>query len=74
MRKRCITPDHVRRLLRQAIAAQGTQAAFAEHHQLDPSYLSRMLSGRLPLNTAMQRVLGVKRVVRYEVVEENGDA
>jgi hypothetical protein len=49
-------------LLKAAIEREGSANAFADHHSLHRSYISHVLSGRLPIAKAIIKALGLSRV------------
>lgn len=51
--------------LRTAIAAGGSQRAFARQHRLSEQYLSDVLRGRREMGQGILDALGVERVVAY---------
>ena len=51
--------------LREACAAAGGQAAWADRHSLSPAYVSDVLNARRDPGESILRALGLRRVVRY---------
>jgi hypothetical protein len=49
-------------LLRTAIAREGNQDAFARRHSVGRSYLNQILNGRKPINKAVLKALGLRKV------------
>jgi hypothetical protein len=49
-------------LLRAAIEREGHQGAFAIHHGIDRSYLNAILNGKRPINDAVLKALGLRKV------------
>lgn len=49
-------------LLKAAIERAGSQAAFADDHGIDRSYVSQMLTGRSPVAQSVIKALGLRRV------------
>ncbi len=50
------------RLLRAAVEREGGQTAFAKHHRVNRSTISRVLKGKLPVGDAIAKVLKLRRV------------
>jgi hypothetical protein len=49
-------------LLRTAIAREGNQDAFVRRHSVGRSYLNQILNGRKPINEAVLKALGLRKV------------
>jgi DNA-binding transcriptional regulator YdaS (Cro superfamily) len=49
-------------LLKAAIERAGSQAAFADHHGIDRSYVSMILTGRSPIAQSIIKALGLRKV------------
>jgi hypothetical protein len=63
----------VKRMLREAVRAAGSQKAWAERHGIAQSYVSDVLRGERELGKQFLVALGVRRVTRYVPVRQ-GDA
>jgi len=59
--------DDVLDLLRTAIEQEGSQVAFAQHHGIDRTYLSKVLSGKRPVGDAVAEVLGLRKVYKAKL-------
>ena len=53
--------DDVLDLLRTAIEQEGSQVAFAQHHGIDRTYLSKVLSGKRPVGDSIAEALGLHK-------------
>lgn len=51
--------------LRKACTAAGSQAAWAEAHDVSPAYVSDVLKGKRDLGGSVLSALGYERVVLY---------
>jgi hypothetical protein len=49
-------------LLKAAIERAGSQAAFADHHGIDRTYVSMTLTGRCPVPQSIIKALGLRKV------------
>jgi hypothetical protein len=54
------------RLLKSAIEREGDQVAFARHHGIDRGYLNLILNGKRPINKAVLKALGLRKVFASE--------
>jgi FMN phosphatase YigB (HAD superfamily) len=54
------------RLLKQAIEREGDQGAFARHHGIDRGYLNLISNEKRPINKAVLRALGLRKVFAPE--------
>lgn len=46
----------------------GSARKFATAHGMTPSYVSQVLSGKLPMSDRLLSVIGIRRVVEFERV------
>lgn len=51
--------------LRKACTAAGSQAAWAEAHDVSPAYVSDVLKGKRDLGGSVLSALGYERVILY---------
>ena len=56
--------------LRAAIAEHGTATDFARHHGFAQTYISQVLTRGMPPGPKIQAALGLRKVERYERVEQ----
>jgi hypothetical protein len=68
-RARIFDDDDVIELLRAAIEREGNQGAFARRHKIGRSYVNQILNRKKPVNTAILKALGLRRV--YASVERD---
>jgi len=68
-RARIFDDDDVIELLKVAIEREGNQGAFAKRHEIERSYVNQMLNRKKPVNSAVLRALGLRRV--YASVEQD---
>jgi hypothetical protein len=59
------TEDEIMEQLRGAIAAAGSQRAFADQHQIALQYINDVLRGRRKPGQKILDALGIERVVSY---------
>lgn len=60
-----LTAHDVITRLRDAIAREGSQKAFAQAHHISEQYLSDVLRGRREPGQKILDALGVERIIRY---------
>lgn len=60
-----ITTDEIREKLKEAIAAEGSQTAFANKHDFTLTYLNDMLQGRRPPSAKLLDAAGYEAVTMY---------
>lgn len=71
-----LTEDEVRTRLRAAVDKFPSQLAFANEHEVSPTYVCRILAGRLYNGTSgsfppsVLSTIGVRKRVVYELVED----
>lgn len=56
-------------LLRTQCAKAGGQTAFANQHGVSVAYVSDVMNGRKDPGPALLKAMGVRKVVRYEVIK-----
>lgn len=56
-------------LLRTQCAKAGGQTAFANQHGVSVAYVSDVMNGRKEPGPALLKAMGVRKVVRYEVIK-----
>ena len=61
-RARIFDDDDVIELLKIAIEREGNQGAFAKRHEIERSYVNQMLNRKKPVNSAVLKALGLRRV------------
>jgi hypothetical protein len=59
---RILEETDVVQLLKSAIEREGGQGAFARRHIIDRAYLNQMLNGKKPINSAVMKALGFRKV------------
>jgi len=64
-----LKPLDVYAMLRQSCRDAGGQSAFARKHGVTAAYVSDVLNGRQDPGPALLKAIGVRKVVRYEVVK-----
>lgn len=64
-----MTADDVRALLKQKVKDAGSLKAAAIDLGADYVYMSKMVSGNMPLGPKILKKLGLRRVMTYEPVE-----
>ena len=60
-----ISTDEMRRLLREACKAAGSQRAWAKAHRMSDAYVSDCLAGRRAPGDSIARALGYRPVTMY---------
>jgi len=68
-RARIFNDDDVIELLKAEIEREGNQGAFARRHAIERSYVNQMLNRKKPVNSAVLKALGLRRV--YASVEQD---
>jgi hypothetical protein len=63
---RILEETDVVQLLKSAIEREGGQGAFARRHIIDRAYLNQMLNGKNPINSAVMKALGLRKVYAPE--------
>ena len=63
---RILEEKDVIRLLKSAIEREGDQGAFARHHGIDRGYLNLISNGKRPVNKAVLKALGLRKVFARE--------
>ena len=66
---RIFDDDDVIELLKAEIEREGNQGAFARRHAIERSYVNQMLNRKKPVNSAVLKALGLRRV--YASVEQD---
>lgn len=68
-----MTADDVRKMLRKACDAAGSQKAWAEQAGVTPQYVQDVLSARREPAERICAALGVERVTTYRRVRRNSE-
>jgi hypothetical protein len=63
---RILEESDVIQLLKSAIEREGGQGAFARRHIIDRAYLNQMLNRKKPINGAVMKALGLRKVYAPE--------
>jgi hypothetical protein len=67
MKDETLTADDVRAMLRRACDSRPSVLAWAIDHGQLPSFVSEMLSGKKPISKRVCSILGVRKVIRFEI-------
>ena len=67
-----ISTTEMRRLLREACKAAGSQRAWAKAHRMSDAYVSDCLAGRREPGDSIARALGYRPVTMYEPAKRRG--
>jgi hypothetical protein len=69
-----LTEQEVMDRLRAAIAAAGSQAAYARQQGISLQYVNDVMRGRRELGQKVLDALGVERVVSYRLLDSGNDS
>lgn len=67
-----LTSAGVRKVIRRACKAEGSQKAWAAKHGISQAYLSDVLLGRREPSPAILRPLGLERATVYRKIKASG--